>query len=69
MRKKFTHPILLGLWMVLVIGVSGVMVGLGTVALNLRFPAVAPEIWLVGGTLSLLLLVAAFRRALRSVLK
>ena len=69
MREKLTHPILLGLWLVLVIGVSGVMVGLGTVALNLRFPAVAPEIWLVGGTLSLLLLVAAFRRALRSVLK
>ena len=55
--------------MVLVIGVSGVMVGLGTVALNLRFPAVAPEIWLVGGTLGLLLLVATFRRALRSILK
>ena len=69
MRKKLTHPILLGLWMVLASGVAGVTVGLGTVALNLRFPAVTPEIWLVGGTLSLLLLVAAFRRALRSVLK
>ena len=69
MRKKLTHPILLGLWMVLAIGVSGVIVGLGAVALNLRFPTVAPEIWLVGGTLGLLLLVAAFKRALRSVVK
>lgn len=69
MGKKYSHPVLLGFLIVLAIFVSGVTVGLAVVALTLRFPTADPWIWLVAGTFVLLLLVAACRRALRSVIK
>ena len=67
--NKLTHPVLISLYLVIVVFVSGFVMGLGVVALSVRFQDVDSLIWLTAGTLGLLLLVAACRRALMSVIR
>lgn len=69
MGNKLTHPVLISLYLVIVVFVSGFVMGLGVVALSVRFQDVDSLIWLTAGTLGLLLLVAACRRALMSVIR